>query len=69
MAFDTTPEAARVRWEALAALDGGERLAQALALSEFTLALQREGARAREYAATDRKGESGDIEVDHRDDR
>ncbi|MCH7532220.1 MAG: hypothetical protein IIB36_10760 [Gemmatimonadetes bacterium] len=69
MAFDTTPEAARARWAVLAALDGGQRLGQALALSEFTLAMQREGARFRERAASERVVNTVDLEADHRGDR
>ncbi len=64
MAFDTTPEAARARWAVLAALDGGQRLTQALVLSEFTLALQREGTRWRERAVRERVANTVDLEVD-----
>ena len=65
MAFDTTPDVARARWAVLAALDGGQRLGHALVLSEFTLALQRAGARSRERAESERAGNAVEFEADH----
>jgi hypothetical protein len=69
MAYDTTPEAARVRWAALAALDGAERLTQALVLSEFTLAMQREDTRSRERATSQQGVNNAGLEADHLDER
>jgi hypothetical protein len=69
MAYGTTPGAPRVRWAALAALDGAERLTQTLVLREFTLAMQREGTRSRERVTSQRGVNNTGLEADHRDER
>ena len=46
MLHDTTPEAARVRWNALARLTGEQRLRQALELSDFIFRVRADGERA-----------------------
>ncbi len=47
MVGDTTPEAARVRWNALSRMSGQERLRQALDLTDLVLTIHADGERAR----------------------
>jgi len=51
MSKDTTPEAARIRLQALRSLPGATRLEQALDLSDAVRALSQAGRRAREIEA------------------
>jgi len=59
MALDTTPEAAEFRRTALAALNGSERLQQALELSQFVAEFRSAGTLTR--ASASRQEESGPL--------
>jgi hypothetical protein len=47
MLLDTTPDAARARWDVLAAMTGEARLRQALELTDFVYRVAADGRRAR----------------------
>ena len=53
MIGDTTPDAARAQWKALASLTGEQRLRLAIDLTDFVLGLQAEGRRKRGEAPSE----------------
>ena len=57
MLLDTTPDAARARWDVLAAMTGEARLRQALELTDFVYQVAADGRRWRGVEpATERGG-------------